>query len=149
MAGTRILMNDGTWVPVQNLAVGMSIRSFDPSAPSRFYDATITSIVTKSVNNLYVISTSSGNPIRVDYFENFWVQLPNGQQQWMHAGQLQLGYKILRPVDGVWTSITSIETDTGSYTVYDLVIQPTLPGGVMPDIANGYLIDKCPISCPN
>ncbi len=142
MAGTQVLMSDSTQRLVQNLASGMIIRSFDP-ASSRFFNATITSLVAKSVNNLYVIGTDSGNPIRVDYAENFWVQLSSGQQQWMPAGQVQLGYKILMPATGLWATVTSLETDTGSYTVFDLIITPTLPGGPMPVIANGYLDMKC------
>ncbi len=142
MAGTQILMSNGSWLAVENTAVGMGIRSFDPIA-YRFYDATITGLVTKSVNNLYIIGTSSGNPIRVDYFEQFWVQKPSGQQQWTLAGRLQLGYKILRPVDGVWANVTFINIATGNFTVYDLIITPTLPGGPMPVIANGYLDMKC------
>ncbi len=147
LAGTQVLMSDGSSNLVQNLKSGMIIRSFDPGSNS-FYDATITSVVVKSVSNLYVTSTSNGNPIRTDYYENFWVQLPNGQVQWMHAGEVQLGYKILRPSNGIWATITSIETDTGTYTVYDLLITPTLQGGPMPVIANGYLDMKCgPCGC--
>ncbi len=43
------------------------------------------------------------------------------------------------------SSLTLINTASGSFTVYDLVITPTLqnPLGAMPVIANGYLDMKC------
>ncbi len=146
MAGTQVLLSNGSYITVQNIGAGlMSIRSFDPVANS-FFNATVDIVLVKHVNNLYVIGTDKGNPIRVDYFERFWVQLPSGQRQWKLAGELQTGDQILRPVEGVWATVTFINVAQGNFTVYDLIITPALtdPPGAMPVIANGYLDMKVP-----
>ena len=135
-AGTLITLADGSQVPVQNLRVGMQLLSYD-MASHQYVTSTINRFATVQVNNLMIIQTGSGPPLRVDQnpAQKVWAKLPDGTVTLMSVTNLQIGYDLFQAPNQTWVPITSITyVNQGQYVMYD--IYTTAPGNY---IANGYL----------
>jgi len=143
-AGTLITLADGTQAPVQNLRVGMQLRSYDMTS-GQYVTTTVTRFVAVTTNNTIVVSTSSGKPLILDQNPNqeLYALLPDGTLTMLPVTQLTVGDSILYPAEATWVPITSIRYETGgNHVMYDVYM--TTPSNY---IANGVLVpDKCP--CP-
>ena len=135
-AGTLITLADGSQVPVQNLAVGTQLLSYNVTS-QQYVVTTINRFTTVQVNNLMLIQTGSGPGLRVDQnpAQKVWVKLPNGTITLMSVTDLQISYDLFEALSQTWVPITGISyTNHGQYVMYD--IYTTAPGNY---VANGYL----------
>ncbi len=135
-AGTLITLANRTQVPVQNLAVGMLLLSYNMTS-QQYVITTINKFTTVQVSNLMIIQTSSGSALRVDQnpAQKVFVKLPNGTITLMSVTDLQVGFDLFQALTRTWVPITGISyVNSGTYVMYD--IYTTAPGNY---IANGYL----------
>lgn len=136
LGGTFVTLANGTKTMVQNLAVGMQLRSYNMTT-RQFVNTTITRFTTVTVNNYMVIMTTSYVPLITDQnpAQKVYVMFPNATWTLLPVTQLQVGYYLFQPETGTWARITYLYYHTGgSYTMYD--IYNTDPHDY---IANGYL----------
>jgi hypothetical protein len=135
-AGTMIVLANATQVPVQSLAVGMQLLSYDTTT-NRFVSTTVARFATVETNNIMIIETSTGNPLIVDQnpAQKLYVMFPNGTRTMLSVTSLQVGYSLFNVPTMSWVQITSIKYQTGgNHVMYDIF--NTSPGNY---IANGYL----------
>ena len=135
-AGTLITLANGDPVPVQNLQVGMQLLSYN-MVSQKYVVTTINQFTTVQVDNLMIIQTGTGPPLRVDQnpAQKVYVKLPNGMIQLVSVTDLQVGYDLFQALSQTWVPITDISyINHGQYVMYD--IYTTTPGNY---IANGYL----------
>jgi len=130
--GTLITMEDGTSVPVQNLAVGDRLLGYDTDLGT-FTVAIIRDIQAVGTANMLVINTEAGVPIRVDANprQTLWVKTAGGSIGWLGVTELDVGDSLFS-LDG-WVRVTSIEfAPSGLHVMYDII-------ATAPYFAAGYL----------
>ena len=130
--GTAITMEDGSEVPVQNLAVGDRLLGFDTETGT-FTVSLITSIEAVETSNMLVINTEAGTPLRVDAnpHQTLWVNSAGGEVGWKPVTEIVLGDSLFT-VDG-WVHVTSIEfASEGRHVMFDII-------ATSPYFASGYL----------
>jgi len=135
-AGTLITLADGSQMPVQNLAVGMQLLSYDMTT-HQYVITTITKFTIVTTFNQMEIHTATGKPLIVDQnpAQKVYVELPDGTVTLMSVTDLKVGYDLFDATSQTWTTITGIYYQNGgTHTMYD--IYTTFPGNY---IANGYL----------
>ncbi len=135
-SGTLITLADGSQVPVQNLAIGMQLLSYNMTS-QQYTVSTIYKFATVQVNNLMIIQTSNGSSLRVDQnpVQQVWVKLSDETITLMSVTDLRVGYDLFEAITQKWVPITGISyVNHGQYIMYD--IYSTAPGNY---IANGYL----------
>jgi hypothetical protein len=125
-------MADGSNVPVQSLKVGDTILGYDPST-GQYGVSIVTAIKIVVANNMLVINTETGTPLRVDASptEILWTRLTNGTALWLPVTQLVPGDSLF--TQNGWVKVTSIQNASGGrHTMYDVT-------ATLPYFANGYL----------
>jgi VCBS repeat-containing protein len=136
LGGTFVYLANHTQVMVQNLGVGMQLRSYNMTT-HQFLNTTITKFTSVTVNNYMTIITTSQSLLTTDQnpMQKVYVMFPNATWTLLPVTQLQVGYYLFQPETGTWAQIIHIRYHTGgSYTMYD--IYNTDPHDY---IANGYL----------
>ena len=128
---------------VQDLKIGERVLSYDPIT-AKFFENKVTNIGvtnTSSIlnidNGLLYVSGLRDQPI--------YAQLPNGTAEWIMVGNLTTFDHILNPLDGSWVPVSSIQTLTGNFTVYEINGKKMFyQDGHMrfTYLANGILLDK-------
>jgi hypothetical protein len=136
LSGTLITLASGTQIPVQDLQIGQKVLSYNTHTGK---------IVTTTVYNNTAIHVSQVLDINNGLLyasglndQPIYAQFQNGTQKWVELGQLTVGMKIFDPVTNSWTPVTSIQTISGSFTVYDL---RTANAQINNYVANGVLMD--------
>jgi RHS repeat-associated protein len=134
-AGTLITMADGSSLPVQNLQPGMEVVSYNVTT-GFFAISKITRMVTVNTNDMLVIRTADGQPLRTDNatIQNLWVKQADGNVGWLSVTRLRVGDSLYLAQAHQWTLVTSIKDTPGNFVMYD--IYNTAPGDYL---ANGYL----------
>jgi hypothetical protein len=125
-------MTDGGLRPVQNLRVNDTLLGYDPYA-GKYTFATILDLKTVVTNNMLIIYTASGIPLRTDASptEVLWTRLKNQTSLWLPVTQLSVGDSLY--TQNGWITVLSIRLILGGpYTMYDLRT-------TAPYFANGYL----------
>ncbi len=135
--GTLITMYDGSRVAVQNLKVGDTMLGYDP-ATGEYSVSVVKAIKVVEANNMLVINTETGTPLRVDASstEILWTKLDNGTTLWLPVTQLTPGDSLFTQ-DG-WVKVTSIQSaPAGRHVLYDIT-------ATVPYFADGYLDPPLP-----
>jgi len=134
-AGTLITLADGSVAPVQQLQAGMNLLSYNITT-GQYVVSTITRVETVQTNNMLVIKTDSGVPLRTDNatIQQLWVRQSNGTVGWLSVTKLRVGDYLYKALEKQWTRVTEIDYIPGSFTLYDLYT--TAPSDY---IASSYL----------
>ncbi len=130
-------MYDGSRVAVQNLKVGDTMLGYDP-ATGEYSVSVVKAIKVVEANNMLVINTETGTPLRVDASstEILWTKLDNGTTLWLPVTQLTPGDSLFTQ-DG-WVKVTSIQSaPAGRHVLYDIT-------ATVPYFADGYLDPPLP-----
>src|SRR6266516_164205 len=134
-AGTLITLADGRNVPVQQLTARMRLLSYNVTTgqPST---STITSMATVDTDNMLVIKTMDGVPLRTDNatIQKLWVKQADGSVGWLSVTLLHTGDYLYLAQRQKWTMVTGMDLVPGHFTMYD--IYTTAPYDYL---ANGFL----------
>jgi hypothetical protein len=125
-------MANGATIPVQNLQVGDQMRGYDP-ATGKYSTSTVTAIKVVTTNNMLIVNTEAGTPLRVDASptEILWTRLSDGTTVWLSVTQLKVGDSLF--TQNGWVHVTSIEFALGgTHVMFDVT-------ATLPYFANGYL----------
>ena len=121
VAGTEVLMADGSLKQIQNIQVGDVVMGFDygnqfnPSGTYASAPSTVLSVKAVPTTALYTFNgviTSDGN--QPFYTERGWIQ----------AAHVSVGDTFYNPISGASIPVTSITVVHTNATVYDLQLSP-------------------------
>lgn len=113
-AGTRILLSDGSYLPIQLIEKGDKVRAFN-SVTNEFEEGTVGSIKSSIQNKLYNIITDAGNNIKSTPGHMFFA---NGE--WKIAARLAKGDKLINSI-GEEVEIVSIDLIEGEVEVFHIL----------------------------
>lgn len=116
IAGTKISMFDGSYKDIENIIVGDAVMSFDIN--NNLIQGNVTQLIQYNVAALTTLSTSS-EILKTTPEHKFRVG-----NDFLRVDQLMRGNKLLLLNDGVLlnTTLMSSITTTGSYTVYNFIV---------------------------
>lgn len=122
VAGTLVLLANGSKAPIENLAVGDEVLATDPETGETSAQpvvATITGTGEKDLVTLTIVGSDgvSGSVVATSGHP-FWV--PDARK-WVDAGDLQPG-QWLQTSSGTWVQITAVQHDHREQTVYNLTV---------------------------
>jgi len=125
LAGTQILMSDGTTKSIEKIKVGDSIKTFANPQSKKLVSAKVGKTFIHTVSGYLLIN----NQLRVTNTHNLYI---NGR--WITAGEARIGDQYL-DASGNYKSITSIQSMSGLYNVYNFSVdnQHTY-------LANGFFV---------
>ncbi len=126
-------MEDGSEKAVQNLRVGDRMLGYDTEA-GIFTTAVVTQLKRVDTNNMLVIRTETGMPLRVDAnpAQTLWAKKADGSVGWLSVTELEIG-DFLFYNEARWVQITGIEfAPEGRHVMFDII-------STSPYFANGYL----------
>ena len=113
-AGTRILLSDGNYLPIELVKKGTKVRAFN-SVTNEFEVGTVGSIQSSIQDKLYNIITDAGNSIKSTPGHMFFA---NGE--WKIAAKLAEGDKLINSV-GEEVEIVSIDLIEGEVEVFHIL----------------------------
>ncbi|MER6401755.1 polymorphic toxin-type HINT domain-containing protein [Kitasatospora sp. NPDC001603] len=122
-AGTRVLMADGTTLPIERIRVGDQVRATDPETGEtggRRIDATIYTPDDREFTDLTIAASdgTAGTLTATDHHP-FWVE---NDRKWVDAGELN-GGDTLRTSDGKTADVTEAKDRTALEAAYNLTVQ--------------------------
>ncbi|MFH1858497.1 MAG: polymorphic toxin-type HINT domain-containing protein [Candidatus Omnitrophota bacterium] len=123
LAGTPILMADGSQIPIEKVKVGDKVLAFDEATKTLKEDS-VKEFVEHTADEYFVIND------RLRLTEEHPVY---SEGKWVEAGRLKVGDKLLNS-DGKSESITSIQKVKENAKVYNLEVNPYhtyVAGGVV------------------
>lgn len=127
IAGTQIMLTNGTETSIEQIKPGYSILSYDTQT-NKFYDNVVLKVINFTAYGEYLINGNIGT----DANELFYT---NGT--WTSASDLNAGDKIYDPLTNTSITITSISYVPKSITVYDIIGS----SGNNMLVGKGYLAD--------
>src|SRR5699024_7202990 len=123
VAGTQILMADGSTKSIEDLAVGDMVQTTDPLTGASSAQPVIAPIADTGTKRLFEVSLEGGgDPLTVTGNHSMWDQ----HDGWIQVEALSDG-ATLRSADASSTSVAGVE-DLGEYaafTVYNLSVAET------------------------
>ncbi|MFE2110464.1 polymorphic toxin-type HINT domain-containing protein, partial [Kitasatospora sp. NPDC059463] len=121
--GTRVLMADGTTLPIERIRVGDQVWATDPEsgeAGGRRVDATIYTPEDRKFTDLTIASTDGPTgTLTATEHHPFWVEK---DRKWVDAGNLNRG-DTLRTPDGQTADVIEVRNRSGLNAAYNLTIQ--------------------------
>ncbi|MEV5573914.1 polymorphic toxin-type HINT domain-containing protein [Spirillospora sp. NPDC052269] len=127
VAGTKVLMADGTSKPIEQVRTGDKVLATDPKSGRTKAQKVVAAFSGAQYNHLIKVSidagvgsSSSGSLVATEH-HLFWDQ---GKRSWIRADSLTRG-AILRGADGGAAFVERIQSGAGHPRVYDLTVERT------------------------
>jgi hypothetical protein len=114
-AGTRILLNDGTYKNIEDLTTTDVLLTYN-NEQGKYGAGTATSIRVSTQNELIYIVTENGDEVKSTPLHKFYVE----EHGWSHAQDIKVG-NLLFNKDGILVKVKSIESLKGEFKVYHLI----------------------------
>ena len=112
VAGTKVMMTNGTSIQISQIQPGESILSYNVKS-GKFYTNTVVKVINFTVNGEYLIN----NLIGTDSGEVFYTS----SGTWVHPNDLKVNDKILDPLTNTWIDVTSVSYIPSAVRVYDII----------------------------
>ncbi|GAA3883842.1 hypothetical protein GCM10022227_46580 [Streptomyces sedi] len=122
VAGTHVLMADGTTRPIEELRIGDKVLATDPETGEtspRTVTAEITSTGTKHLTALTLATEEGPTTLTATDADPFWNQTTRA---WTDAAELTVGTELTAP-DGTTTTVTTLTRHTRASTVHNLTVE--------------------------
>jgi hypothetical protein len=114
-AGTRILLNDGTYKNIEDLTTSDILLTYN-NEQGKYGAGTASSIRVSTQNELIYIVTENGDEVKSTPLHKFYVE----EHGWSHAQDIKVG-NLLFNKDGILVKVKSIESLKGEFKVYHLI----------------------------
>ena len=121
VAGTRVLLADGTSRPIEEVQPGDTVQATDPAAgrtENRQVTHTIRTDNDKHFVDLTIRDKSGEHTVTTTDNHPFWSVT---HQRWIDASQLQPG-ELLRTAAGTYVQVTAVRPYRAEHSTYDLTI---------------------------
>ncbi|WP_097229472.1 polymorphic toxin-type HINT domain-containing protein [Streptomyces zhaozhouensis] len=122
VAGTHVLMADGTTRPIEDLRIGDMVLATDPETGEtspRTVTAEITSTGTKHLTALTLATENGPTTLTATDAHPFWNQTTRA---WTDAAELTAGTQLTAP-DGTTATVTTLTQHTRASTVHNLTVE--------------------------
>ena len=129
VSGTPVLLADGSSKPIEEISIGDKVRSFDPET-SRFATGNVTSILTRDVQESYIIDFDDGSSVGVTGTHPFYVKtaafgVPTVHKYFVQVKDLMADDRVYKAANdqAVPVKITAIRQISKSVTVYNFNVE--------------------------
>ena len=130
VSGTPILLVDGSSKPIEEIKIGDKVRSFDPETGT-FSIGNVTSILTRDVQESYILDFDDGSSVGVTGTHPFYVKtaasgVPTIHKYFVQVKDLMAGDRVYKAYDNraVSVKITVIRQISKPVTVYNFNVEP-------------------------
>ncbi len=117
VAGTPVLLADGTSKPIEDMAVGDKVTAYDPGTGRAEAREVVRTFVHHDVPT-YDVTLTSGEKVTTTQEHPFWVE----GKGWTPAAQLHAGDQLRQP-DGSTVPVASVAATGHTATVYNFEVQ--------------------------
>ncbi|NRQ39195.1 hypothetical protein HII36_46350 [Nonomuraea sp. NN258] len=117
VAGTLVLLADGTAKPIEQVKLGDQVLAADPETGETSVKPVVTEIIGEGDKKLVRVTAGDGDIVATDGHP-FWVQ---SEYAWLKAGDLEPGMW-LRTSAGTYVQITAVARWTARERVYNLTV---------------------------